>query len=86
MLDALQMPSAASPLLALKQLSWVDLRGIHSEQHSVFWSPEKCATMESVASLAGALRRRRRPRGGAGAARAGGGGARGPVKVLYDTS
>ncbi|GAB4823973.1 hypothetical protein N2152v2_011019 [Parachlorella kessleri] len=74
----LKMPSPASSLLALQQLSWVDLRGIHSEQQSTFWSPAKCATMESVASLARSLRRRRRPRGGAAKASAG---ARGSGRV-----
>jgi hypothetical protein len=54
-------------LLRLKQLHYVDLRGVHSHELSTLtkgssvWAPAKCATMEHINEVVRALGNRRRP-------------------------
>lgn len=50
----------ASGLQAFAHLRWLDLRAVHVEADSKFWSPSKCASMQNITALAKALRRRNR--------------------------
>jgi hypothetical protein len=56
----LQAPQPLTPLTALTNLRHLDLRAIHVEEGTKFWSEAKCVTMQHVAALARALRRRNR--------------------------
>lgn len=56
----LEAPQPLTPLLAFSRLRWLDLRAVHVEEGSKYWSPAKCATMQHVAGLAKSLRRKNR--------------------------
>ncbi|KAI7842300.1 hypothetical protein COHA_003941 [Chlorella ohadii] len=56
----LECKQPLTQLQTFKRLRWLDLRAVHVEADSTYWSPDKCTTMQHIAALAKALRRRNR--------------------------
>ena len=56
----MEVAQPLTQLAAFSQLRWLDMRSVHMEDETKYWSPAKCATMQHVSALAKSLRRKNR--------------------------
>jgi hypothetical protein len=56
----LECQQPLNQLQTFKRLRWLDMRAVHVEADTSYWSPPKCTTMQNIAAVAKLLRRRNR--------------------------